>query len=104
MFLIYIDTVKLIIPCGMSIKIYANDVKLYGKAINPAEREAIQRTMIRFDDWCRSLDLQLHVEKCGVLHMDKLNLRSQYFVNGQAVKSVRQMKDLGVLTMSSLKY
>ena len=57
-----------------------------------------------FDEWAWSLDLKLSIEKCATLHFGHGNPLQIYHVIGAALPNHKVVKDLGVLTSSSLKY
>ena len=97
----FYTSVKTIVPPEISLKIFADDIKIYART---ARRHILQHTMQKFDEWCDSLDLKLSVEKCVVLHLGRRNAKHAYFINGLLVKKSESVENLGVTTTNSLKY
>ena len=58
---------------------------------------SLQRTLDKLVAWGNRWDIELSVNKCGVMHTGKRNLEFQYQMNDGWVKSVDEEKDLGVL-------
>ena len=48
--------------------------------------------------------MKFNVNKCGVMHIGKRNLKFQYQMNDGCVKSVDEERDLGVLISKDLKF
>ena len=97
MYILYIDSPKYLIPEGVHFKVYADDVKIYGKSGNNMERLLLQRTLDTFKTCADSLDLKLSVQKCGVMHFGHGNVKHPYAISGQTLTKHHVIKDLGVL-------
>ena len=104
MYLLYIDSLKNIIPHDIGYKVYADDTKLFGRVDSEGNVANLRLTLRRFEEWCDSLDLMLSAQKCVVLHFGKQNQRLSYEVNGCLLQSADTVKDLGVVTNPDLKY
>ena len=48
--------------------------------------------------------MDFNVNRCGVMHIGKINLEFQYQMNDVWVKSVDEKRDLGVLMSKDLKF
>ena len=68
MFLMIIDSVKVIKPQHIGMKLYADDIKLYTRASKEQGCAHLQDTMRKLDAWSSSLYLKPSAEKCVVLH------------------------------------
>ena len=52
----------------------------------------MQRTLDKLVVWTNRLDMDFNVNKCGVMHIGKLNLEFQYQMNDGWIKSVDEEK------------
>lgn len=104
MYILYINSIMYIFPPSISVKIYADDVKIYSKADSSVERSTLQRALDNFAEWTADLDLLLTIEKCAVLHFGHGNPRHVYTIGGSPLRNVDTMRDLGVITSTKLKY
>ena len=55
-------------------------------------------------DWCRRWQLSINVDKCQLLHLGKTNFRFRYGLNGKAIPSTNEVKDLGLIIDNSLSF
>lgn len=104
MFILYINSLEYILPPTISTKVYADDIKIYARADTESQRSLLQQTLNDFSQWCTALDLKLSVEKCAVLHFGHRNAHRTYAIYNQTIQSDTTVKDLGVVTLTSLKY
>ena len=104
MFLLYIDSIKLIVPPDLGMRVYADDVKFFRQVDTGEQNRSFEETLVRFEKWCSNLDLKLSVGKCVVLHFGQRNQKHTYYINGQALTAVSDVKDLGVFTSTNLRY
>ena len=53
--------------------------------------------------WADEWQMEFNLDKCEVMHFDRLNQGRTYSVNGRALRRVTKQRDLGVQVHSSLK-
>lgn len=104
MFILYINSVAYILPPTVSVKVYADDIKIYGPVSSSEEQSTMHQALERFTAWADGLDLALSTHKCAVLHFGKNNPNQIYYMKGQKLNPTTVVKDLGVLTSSTFKY
>ena len=64
----------------------------------------MQWTLDKLVAWANRWEMDFNVNKCGVMHIGKINLEFQYQMNDGWVKSVDEEKDLEMLTPKELKF
>jgi len=104
MYILYTNSLMYIIPPNISVKVYADDVKLYGPAGSEEEGQLLQSALDKFYEWTLNLDLKLSVGKCAVVHFGHGNNQFQYTLNGDVLSKETVIRDLGVLISSNFKH
>lgn len=66
MCILYTDSLKYVIPRGVEVKVYADDVKLYSRSCTVDDKCRLQSTLDAFKGWADALDFDLSIHKCGV--------------------------------------
>ena len=101
-FLIYIND----LPGSVqnSIKLYADDAKLYGQVDSQEQSAALQRDLEAIQDWTKRWQLPLNTQKCKVLHLGSRNQARQYILEGNVVQETDAEKDLGVIVDKTMKF
>ncbi len=102
LFLIFInEMVEAAAPAN--IKLYADDAKIYGLANTPQQAEIIADSMQNVKLWASRWQLNLAVQKCGVLHVGNGNGKFNYVLDGDQLSKFDSIDDLGVTIDGSLK-
>ena len=88
------------------IKLYADDIKIYLEIANDLDTIEQQRSIDRLAAWSKTWQLSLSVGKCfhiryGLTLNKNLSL---YNVNGFALNTVTELRDLGVMMDSRLNF
>jgi hypothetical protein len=87
LFNLFISDITSIITDDITIKQYADDIKvyvMYSKAsLNRAQK--LQDFLDRFNLWCNSLGLGLSLHKIHILYFGSSNPNTQYFINGTPI-------------------
>jgi hypothetical protein len=78
------------------VKLYADDLKLFGAVNCGRDAAFIQTSIDRLLNWCCEWQLKVNASKCGVLHLGADNLNHTYYVNGLALQNLSTVIDLGV--------
>ena len=105
----YINDLADLFPDKVTIKLYADDVKLYSNIINNAFNATydLQDQLEELSEWATVWQLPISYSKCCVLTVGRasLSLQQQSFVIGaHAIQSVSSTVDLGVTVNSNLKF
>ena len=97
LFLLFINDLPQIIQY-CKILMYADDVKIFKMISSPADQVLLQSDLNRFHKWCIENLMELNVKKCK--HMVYSRYAPQnflYYINGNALETVKSFCDLGVL-------
>jgi len=102
LFLLYVDDiVELVTDLPVSIKLFADDVKLYSNDRNSAD---LQNALDRIANWADKWQLKLASPKCTVFSIGSGGGgRNVYRIGGVALENNTCCRDLGVLLSSSYK-
>lgn len=82
---------------------FADDTKLGQRAGTEMERQQLQRAIDDLCSWADRWGMQFNVDKCKVMHIGRGNIRQEYKMGGQALTSVAEETDIGVLMTENLK-
>ena len=97
MFLIYInDLVKLLRMYNITVKLFADDVKLYVKVVNTTDTEELQSALTTLVQWAEDWQLSVSVDKCCVLTISKSCTAAQFYINNTPLPVVDDCRDLGI--------
>ena len=103
LFLVYIN--DLVDVCKWaSIKMFADDSKIYFKCRKLSDRQKLFHDVIRVFEWFETNQLKVAVEKCAVLHLGLSNPGFEYMNHNSIVPSVSRAKDIGVIVSSDMKF
>jgi ribonuclease P/MRP protein subunit RPP40 len=102
-FLLFInDIVDNVRHC--SVKLYADDVKIYFKFAPINWYGALQIDLDSIARWANTWQLSISVQKSYLLHFGLHNPCHNYFINGALIATVQSVKDLGVLVAVNLSW
>ena len=101
-FLVYVNDIVEIV--SSSIKLYADDAKVYGHVDSQQQRQVIQNDLIAIEEWSKKWQLPLNIKKCSVIHLGSKNPEYQYQLEGRTVQKTESEKDLGVIIDSEIKF
>ena len=107
LFLLYInDVCDIFNGTTTKIKLYADDIKMYLEIANDLDTVELQRSIDHLAAWSETWQLSLSVGKCfhiryGLTRNTNLSL---YNVNGFALNTVTELRDLGVMMDSKLNF
>ena len=102
MFVIFIND----LPDAVSstIKIFADDTKIYRKVNNDEDREILQNDINKLQEWAQTWQLHFNASKCKVMHKGYNNKYSNYNIDNKQLQKVSDEKDLGVTVDRELKF
>jgi len=73
MFLIFIDELaEILASFGITVKMFADDVKLYLKIVNNVDFSILQAAMNALCQWAKLWQLSISVDKCCLLSVGKV--------------------------------
>jgi hypothetical protein len=102
LFLIFInDLSSICAPC--SIKLYADDVKLYFVIKDPSDRVILQKCLDRIFEWALRWELKFSYDKCQLLQLGYCDPAIFYSLGTHKIMPTDSICDLGVNFHSNLK-
>jgi len=105
LFILFVDDVMQICESSsVTLKLFADDLKLFTSIKTNLDMPALQSTLGRLQQWCADWQLTINTTKCHVLHLGKNNINPPYFLNGCQIGASQDVTDLGVDIDSCLKY
>jgi len=96
LFLIYINDIADLFGTDLTVKLFADDVKMYVNISDINNVNLLQEGLFSLSRWARNWQLNISIKKCAVLHLGRNNLLYDYAIDGSALPSVREIRDLGV--------
>ena len=99
LFLLFINDLP--ISIDSSIKLFADDTKLYRKIESLEDCESLQRDLNRLGAWSKQWSLRFNEKKCVVLKIRE-KLDYCYTLNGVKLDSVESQRDLGIMIYNKL--
>ena len=87
-----------------SVKLFADDAKLYSDVSNIQGYHMLQEDLNTCVDWANQWLMEFHPKKCKVIHYGKRNEKKDYSLNKSPVIHVTEEKDLGILMSEDLKW
>ena len=88
----------------VNISKFANDIKIASRVNTLNGVKSLQRTLDKLFAWSKKWEMKFNINKCGALHIGKINFKFQYQMNDGWVKLINEKKDLGVITSKDLKF
>lgn len=104
LFIIFIDDLA---DCLHSKNLgYADDFKLFRQIRSLDDCIALQSDLISLNDWCIRNDMDLNIAKCSIITFTRKKkvFTFEYGIDGQILKRVVEVKDLGILIDSKLTF
>ena len=110
LFLIFINDVVSICCDNTTVKLYADDLKLYSVYNSTVDSAELQHSLDKLVCWSDSWQLQFNLNKCPVLSINRpinaliSNISNHYSLNGFILPNVKDANDLGVHVDSNLTF
>jgi len=104
LFLLYINDLVDLFGPGLSVKLFADDVKIYAVINDINDVLLFQSGLDALIVWSTEWQLPISLHKCSVLHMGRKNIGHTYQINGVPLPNVTEVTDLGVLFDSNLRF
>lgn len=104
LFLLYINDLPSQVRSSI-IRLFADDCKLYYSPLPPSLNfDPLRGDLQRVKEWCDVNQLRLALNKSGVLHIGRNNPFNVYEVGDVAIPVETNIRDLGILISSNLKF
>jgi len=100
----YISSHAIKDPNSLSLKIFADGIKIYACVTNLQDYFHIQTSLSHILAWCDRWQLQISIGKCIVLHMGKTNPRFDYELNNITLPTSHCVKDFGIKIDDALAF
>ena len=99
LFVIYVNELPSLVNSTM--KLFADDAKMYRKAANSSDVQWLQEDIDKLSDWSKDWLLEINISKCKVMHIGTTNLKEDYTMKmpmggRQKLKVTEVERDLGV--------
>ena len=109
LFVLYVNDISTLAPAGVTIKLFADDTKLYTTFSGSIPVTCLQSCLTAIFDWSQLWQLKLSPSKCNVMH---IKTNAQCSIYNQCVYHIGQTKlpvvdcitDLGVTYSDRLKF
>ncbi len=106
LFLIFINDLPEVVD--VSVRIFADDTKIFNKIGDRNDQEKLQGNLSDLEKWAETWEMKFHPEKCKVLHIGKDQEAFPYKMtadgNPVELEYTTEEKDLGVLVDNTLAF
>jgi len=107
LFIIYVNDICDTIPIEVTVKLFADDTKIYSTLSDHMSAECLQACLDVISSWSDHWQLTLSPSKCTVLHVvaaDKCRARFPYTIAGYTLSVVESVTDFGITYDNKLKF
>ena len=81
LFWLYINDTVDLFGGGLTVKMFADDVKIYAVIKNISDANLFQTGLESLNDWSQLWQLPISINKCAVLHLGRKNVCNNYALN-----------------------
>jgi hypothetical protein len=104
LFILFVNDVSEVCRGEVSLKMFADDLKLYSSVKIDTDSQHLQETLDCLVQWSTKWQLNINISKCQLLHLGKNSEKFSYSIYGQLVPVQVEVSDLGVIVDFSLKF
>ena len=104
LFLLYINDLADLFGPGLSVKLFADDVKIYAVINDVSDIDMLQAGLDLLFNWSVDWQLPISINKCNMLHLGRSNGCHTYHLDSTDLPNVNNITDLGVLLDSNLRF
>ena len=94
LFLIYINDLVDVFGSGLTVKLFADDVKIYTIIGDIISFEMLQTGLDALSGWSSKWQLKVSINKCTTLHIGRNNAMHEYAIDGVVLPNVPSSKGL----------
>lgn len=87
-----------------SVKLFADDTKVYSRVRQPEGQSSVQADLDTLGEWSSRWLLPFNVAKCKTMHLGPVTPLMPHLLDGSALQEVHQEKDLGIIVDQELKF
>ena len=104
LFLIYVNDIPNVVTS--TIKLFADDTKIYRELNNVDDTSALQSDLDSLENWTKSWQVKFDSEKCEVMRITHKQDKSThaYYLSNTELRFVDSYKDLGINTSRDLSW
>nr|CAD2192477.1 unnamed protein product [Meloidogyne enterolobii] len=104
LFLIYINDLPDIIPKGISVKLFADDIKIYLIHDSISQCNILSDTISNIELWCGQWGISISSDKSYALYLGRNNQMHQYKIEDTIIKGLDSIRDLGIIIDNKLSF
>ena len=104
LFIIYIIDLADVLGRGLTVELFADDVKIYVNIGDINSFVLLQDGLNALSKWASEWQLKVSINKCTTLHLGRNNAMHDYAIDGVTLPNVRIIRDLGVIVNSKLSF
>ncbi|KAL7072779.1 hypothetical protein ACQ4LE_008255 [Meloidogyne hapla] len=104
LFLIYINDLPDTIPKGISIKLFADDIKIYLIHDSSSQSQILKEALNNIESWCYQWGIKIAPDKSYVLYIGKNNSMEKYEIGFNVISGLDSIRDLGIIIDSKLSF
>ena len=104
LFLLFINDIVDEFGDFLSVKLFADDIKIYAVLDNVHKSDLLQAGLDKLHQWSVKWQLNLNINKCFILNIGTNNAQRAYQINGTALSNALDAADLGVKVDSKLRF
>ena len=91
LFLLYINDIVDLFGNDLTVKLFADDVKMYVNISDVKNVNTLQEGLFALSRWASDWQLNISIKKCAVLHLGRNNLFYDYAIDGSVLPNVREI-------------
>ena len=96
MFVLFINDLPALLE-GVNVFLYADDIKIWKEITSNQDVFILQNNIDLIEDWAIDNKMNLHPDKCEIMHYGNDRVQSQYRINKRTLKTTSEITDLGVV-------
>jgi len=108
LFVLFVNDICSIVPSGVNLKLFADDVKLYSVINSTVTPNSLQACLSAIHEWSEHWQLKLSPAKCTVLHVSPHYMHNRtmfdYIIGDTTLRKADTLTDLGVTYDRKLSY
>ncbi len=102
LFIIYINDID--VGLNNFIGKFADNMKIGDSVISDRDRQSLQDDLNKISVWSARWEMPFSIKKCHILQVGTRNIKYDYEMSSEKLKSVHCVKDLGVMITLNLKF
>ena len=104
LFNIFINDITDSLQDHVTVKLFADDVKLYSELVLPTDILNFQSCLNKIQNWAITWQIGISYSKCNTMELGPNPSRTEFFLSHSRIQTTSMTKDLGVQFESNLKF